>query len=412
MQAKSVGGSGSVKNPLEADLNFATYKAVAMVCDNGATLPSTPVIGQWFLHTPTGRNILMQYDGSNWISIISMGTMTIYVDSTDGTDDTAHGTAADASAFKTFQYAINSIPAIIGGNVVINVNAESYAEDVVFRGHNLAGNYSVKIYGTLSAQETWTSTSKVAGTTSTQGSVTKEGQFAGNTYANMLVYDATDDVYRVIDSHTDDAITIAGSFTTATAGSNTVYDWGTKVNTFSIYSTKVPIDFYGVEFVTNTSSVTIDQGVDSVNFYYCKFDGALSCYDFSMGRIYDCIFLSGSIIVAQLNSGYFATAFVYRGKFDHTQNSKKTVYAYNLGIVRIMEGTIFYGHNTTGSTAIYAAVNGIVQISNTTTYLVINDYATGIYAYSGGKVIGTANNTYKSNTADETADAASFGYID
>ena len=55
---------------LTGNIEFANYKAIAMVCDNGATLPSAGITaGQWFLHTPTGRNILYQYDGSNWISI-------------------------------------------------------------------------------------------------------------------------------------------------------------------------------------------------------------------------------------------------------------------------------------------------------------------------------------------------------
>ncbi len=73
-------------------------------------MPTSPVTGQWFLHTPTGRKILYQYDGSAWQPIHSLGTVVIYVDKTDGTDDLNHGTGTDSNAFATVQYALNMLP--------------------------------------------------------------------------------------------------------------------------------------------------------------------------------------------------------------------------------------------------------------------------------------------------------------
>jgi len=134
-----VGAGTVVANPLLADLDFATYKAVAMTCDNGATVPTSPapVAGQWFLHTPTGRKVLMQYDGSNWINLASIGTMTVYVDKTDGTDSIDKGGAVDAGAFASVQYAVDRIPGLYGGNVIIYINAEAYDETVTIQGKML-----------------------------------------------------------------------------------------------------------------------------------------------------------------------------------------------------------------------------------------------------------------------------------
>ena len=96
---------------IDADVNFAKFKAIAMVCDNGATLPAAPVAGQWFLHTPTGRNVLMQYSGTVWIPIISLSSMTMYVDSEGAThgDNQNYGYSS-AVTFDTVQFAIDQIP--------------------------------------------------------------------------------------------------------------------------------------------------------------------------------------------------------------------------------------------------------------------------------------------------------------
>jgi hypothetical protein len=141
--------SGSVPK-LTSHLDFNYYKAIAMSCDNGATLPTSPVVGTWFLHTPTGRNILMMYGGSSWISIISLGTTTLYV-STTGTNDQSHGTGTGTDAFLTIQYAIDAIPGMVGGNVTINTGAGNFNSIAVIQGKNYSGNYSITIQGTLPA---------------------------------------------------------------------------------------------------------------------------------------------------------------------------------------------------------------------------------------------------------------------
>lgn len=104
-----------------ADIDFAKYKAIAMVCDNGATLPSTPTAGQWYLHTPTGRTVLMQYNGTSWSPIFGMGTSTMYVDGLNGTNSGDNGFGTTTDAFATIQYALNQCPLLAENNITINI---------------------------------------------------------------------------------------------------------------------------------------------------------------------------------------------------------------------------------------------------------------------------------------------------
>ena len=178
-------------------------KALLLVGQAGATLPATAVHGDMFLHTPTGRSVLMQYITDTWYPIMSYGTMTMYVDGTDGEDSASKGTSTGSDAFKTIQYAVNQIPPSYGGNVVINVTAGTYAKDVVVRGKAPTGDYTITIQGTLSAYETITSCTPVVGTGLQRATITKASAFnkAVADYTNKLAYFVTDAIYRVIDGH-------------------------------------------------------------------------------------------------------------------------------------------------------------------------------------------------------------------
>jgi len=195
---------------IDADVDFAKFKAVAMACDNGATAPAAPVIGQWFLHTPTGRSVLMQYSGTAWVPIISLGTMTMYVDKTDGTDAVDKGGAVDAGAFKTVQYAINAIPPLYSGNVLIIVNNEAYAENLVFQGKCAAGNFYIELRGTMS-----TSVADTAATAGSATTITCAGGLGvnGYQYQRIRITSGTGvNQWAIIKSHTDTIVTIVGEW--------------------------------------------------------------------------------------------------------------------------------------------------------------------------------------------------------
>jgi len=164
----------------------------------GATIPATPTAGDMFLHTPTGRTVLMQYDGTNWQPMKMYGNATIYVDGTDGTDAEDNGGAVDADAFATIQYAVNlaSAPKTAGSVATINVAAGTYAENISIT------ESDITINGTLTEEETVNSVTVVAGTGAQRGYIEASGNpFNGDSYTNKLLYFATDEAYRIIDGH-------------------------------------------------------------------------------------------------------------------------------------------------------------------------------------------------------------------
>ncbi len=87
------------------------------------------------------------------------GTINYYVDITNGIDDTSHGLSSGAGAYATLTYCWSQIPAIIGGNVIINVAAGSYRYTVDLLGKNFSGAFSITIQGETSNADTGTATS-------------------------------------------------------------------------------------------------------------------------------------------------------------------------------------------------------------------------------------------------------------
>ncbi len=395
---------------LAGNLDFAEYKAIALVCDNGSTVPAAPTKGQWFLHTPTGRTVLLIYDGSNWIPIISLGTMTVYVDGTDGTDSIDYGGAVDAGAFKTVQYVINAIPGTITGNVVIYIAAGTYSETVTIRGKVPTGDYTIKIYGTLTESASSTAESKVAGTGATQGTLTDTGAFGS--YDNKLVYITAKDEYRIIDSDTADVITIVGTFTDATNLAYKIYDWGTIVTKFFIYNGFCDVYLYDMSIPgTSSFSVYVDLN-SSGRVYRCNCAMRVTALTMSFIQVaYSYVAMTASYTIQVVGSA--------RCLFDYSKAvtssaSGIVLSCSDVSLVQIRRGSILDG--ASGATAVGFEVFNAAAGKTTETagngYIRIRNCNIGISSYQGGQVTGTANNQYSGNTADESATAASYGYID
>jgi hypothetical protein len=215
-------GGGGMENPLTVDLDFDGYKAIALACDNGATLPATPVIGQWFLHTPTGRQVLMQYNGTSWTPMMSLSSTTIYVDST-GTDDQEHGFGTGTDAYLTLAYALTQIRMLLGGSVVVNLASGSFAGGTINPIAATNGGYTVTIKGELSLNGSLTISSATASTGTTLPTVSDTG--AGWTTdqhrGNMIKFTsgANNGIYKVVKSNTSEVLTLVGTLATApTAG--------------------------------------------------------------------------------------------------------------------------------------------------------------------------------------------------
>ena len=213
-------------------MDFKKLKAIAMACDNGATLPATPADAQWFCHTPTGRTVLMMYSSGAgaWIPIMNIGASTIYVDGGSGTDDLDLGGASGAGAFATIQYAVDSLAGLVGGNVIINLSADIYREKVTYLGKTVTGNYIIKIAGSLSVNDSGTATSGANSTLTDTGASWTVNALRGKKIA--IVGGTGDGQEKLIASNTATIITIVGKWFSSNVDNTSqyeVYDRDTRV---------------------------------------------------------------------------------------------------------------------------------------------------------------------------------------
>jgi len=187
---------------------------------SGTAFPTSPKAGDQFLHNPSGRKWVYEYDGTTpyaqtgWKPKQSLGNSTIYV-SKAGTDDLEHGTgtsatsgslttnqsyrvvtfvagdnfinvgganasstqfkatgttptdwthgstlvAIDSTSFLTVQYAIDAIPPVLGGYCYVCIGDGTFAESVTITGKANGENYggnTIRLWGTMSTVESLT----------------------------------------------------------------------------------------------------------------------------------------------------------------------------------------------------------------------------------------------------------------
>lgn len=410
-------------NTASQDIDFAKFKAIAMVCDNGATLPSTPATGQWFLHTPTGRNILYCYDGSDWqtSAIISFGSMTVYVDKTDGSDDMDKGTGVDSDAFATIQFAWDTIPPTFNGNVIININNESYAENLVLFGKNPAGNYTITLEGTMNQETTFTGTGGgTQGGAGTRGTTIKTGAgWTVNGYQNMIIRALTGNnagQEKLIQSNTSDTITIMEYWDNAPHASTDTYeilDWTNSVGTGSAKAidfspAQVSVNVKYLQFTTTGTFAARVHEFSQVNWYGCKINRTMLISNFGDGIMYysyiDATGKSQGLYVNAMSNFTFREGKIYNANTYNVyiiQGSRAAV-----GDVSLLDGNAKNTNN-----GVYVATN---SIANVFSYTHIENHVTGINALTGGVAFNTSTAQYTNNTTDEDNNTGGddHGYID
>lgn len=241
---------GNIQLKAADDIDFQQKKAIAMIADNGATLPSTPVAGQWFLHTPTGRKILYLYDGSDWqtSAIISFGTMALFVDEANGADEPDKGFGVTTNAFATRQYAYDTVPVDYTGAVTITDAGGTTSENFVARGKWASGNFGITLNGVLTQEATDTisgGATIVKGSGSTLGRITDAGKFA---------VDASSTVDA--DSASGGSVVNVASTTGFTVGSTVVINPGgarEEAHMVQSISAGVSLTIYGILDNTHTA---------------------------------------------------------------------------------------------------------------------------------------------------------------
>lgn len=411
-QARTVGDT------LSGSIDCNDFQMVASVCHKGATVPTSPAptAGRWFLHTPTGRTVLLQHDGTNWIPIISLGTMAVYVDATDGTDSMDKGTAVDSDAFATVQYAIDAIPPLFSGDVTVNINGETYNEDVVIRGKAPTGDYTITVQGTLVEEGDGTMTAEAAsaqGTGATQGTVVDTNQI-NSTAANRLVCldpGGVNEEYKIIDSKTgNDTLTICGCWSVDPDGESfETYDWDTVVDSITIHEGQMNVLLYDLSltYIGKTgSSCQIHRCISSETGGTKNID-VIAAH--ASVEIYTSVFYNTAAHGIRANDSY---VLFYYSKLLSNGASKYAVY--------ILGGSLYLGYGSVvdnwdhASGAIRAGENAKVNFYSPAAdgYARIRNNTVGVRAEKGSMCVTTSNNQYSGNGTDESADAASFGYID
>jgi hypothetical protein len=175
------GGNAQLISALDVD--FQQKKAIQFVFDTVGVLDPSPVDGQVEIHNPVGRKIKYVYDGdaAAWFAEEAIGTMAVFVDGVNGTDDLAHGHASGTDAFATRQFAYDVIPGLYGGDVAITDAGGSIAENLILLTKIPTGSFDITFNGVLTQDATDTiagGATIIKGGASTQGRIVDAGKFA------------------------------------------------------------------------------------------------------------------------------------------------------------------------------------------------------------------------------------------
>jgi hypothetical protein len=390
----------------------------------------SPVNYQLYNHHPDGRSIWYQYDATSaaWIPIISYGTMTVYVDATDGTDDANHGTGVDSDAFQTIQYAIDTIPPIFGGTVSIYINDESYVENVIILGKKSSRNCNIKIYGTLTEVASLVATGGVKGATTATPSVT--GTFVANVHNNKLLKftsGSNDGEYGIVGLTTTTNIYLARETLPAQPANNDtykIYTWGATItgNFQQALLSGLSVDYYDIAFAASSGTAAFNSwGTSYPYLVRCSIsttgaEYALSSSQGSGEIYYSLISATGNYVGIELeNDGGLEV------------NSTKIVGSSGAVGIRVFSSSRLEafrrGSEISGFTiGIWLLDNSMCQGWTPDVYNFIHGCSTaGIAAANGGQfrfseyiVYGKKldNSTTDANGTNESATAASYGYID
>lgn len=418
---------------------------------SGATLPTTCQEGQSYMLDMTGRKILYICKGSNtWEALQSFatsntypnsGTMIMCVNKTSGTDDTAHGMGTtvtsgaltsggsyailnfaagddfsnvggqnysggtfvasgttptdythgstllkmDANCFATLQYAVNTIPPVNNEYVNIYVNGEALGEAVSITGKNVP--LGIKIYGTFSPVALRTLSNKDHTSGAAQAHCTSAGMTA-SAYNNMMLWDYTDNTYRVIDSNTTSYITLAGYVVSTDYSTAMVYNWATTTSSISVGSAQLTsVSIYNISL----AAFTLSGGATTLT-NCTQTAGAFTANILTKLTLTDCM-LSPSALTIN-----FGTLTSTRGKYAGSGNlvlCQNSSYCY-------LANPVIDGVTAGSNIGLYASTS-FITINNT--YSWIRNLNIGIYATMGGRVVKTLNAQYAGNGTNVSCEA-------
>ena len=320
-----------------------------------------------------------------------------------------------ANAFATIQGGFNAIPGAVNCDTSIKISAGTFTEDVAAQGKTFAGPYRITLKGTLTLLDSLTASAGTKGTGVTRASVTRSAgtwALANERQHKLLKFTSGNNigVSRLIDSNSITVATLIGTWTgTITSGDTfVVQDWATIIQASvgkaliltgqtSFYLENLALYKQGtswaIELYSN-SALTLTRC--SIQGYACQEPGTLSTYD---------VINMGGTLATFLQQ---ATFFGYRTKIT---GYSYCIQALAMSNVQIRDGSIINAGSVYGVWLDRNSV-GRFDVAGSDVYNLITGCATGIYAAFGGKGKFTSTVQYSGNTANETADAVTYGYID
>ena len=384
------------------------------------SFPGSPSEGGLFYHST--YNIQFQHDGSAWKPIRSSGALTLYVDSGSGSDTAGKGYGPGANATATIQYAIdNCVPAIIGGDVTINVAAGTYSEALTAKAVQRTGEYTVAVVGILTSQDTGT-----ADADSTVTDLEDDGQgWTPSAHAGRLLIinsGTGSGQERFIRDNDADTLNIAGLFATAPDATSTftIYTLGTIIspgagNTGATLTAASHWTFKYLEFSAGAYGIWAEDASANVTIQSCEFDTHTNS---------GIVAFAGSIIRprtvyahgAASNGIWLTEVGLADGIFDAYITGCNTSGSAVKGGVKIGNNSYAYfmrcyidGNDKNG---VYLTNNGTAEfitggnISSIVNHGTPGEY--GIRSVQGSQAIGATGQTFSGNDTDQSADAASF----
>lgn len=369
-------------NPYTGNLDY--YK---LGIEKGTSLPTAGLYDGLLFHR-TDIKTLFIYE-SGWKPVQSFGQVQYYVDKTNGTDAEGKGYSSGTGACKSITYAMNLIPPVSGGNVIVNITAEDYSETVVVRNKKLSGNFNILIKGTLpAATESGTSTGRTdfamgsAGNGITQVTVTDSTKsWTVNAYANMLfrvTSGLSDGVERIIDSNTATVLTLVGQWPNSTMpAAGFTYEIIDLSNATTLSMSGVSIGGAAETLSTGNSGVFVSN-TQNVEFRYINFENPpigtnlVRFSDYASGSLTSCRLFhnettAGVAPVLMQVDGYAVTQLISQCVFieDDVTDKINFMLRYQGAAAPTEKSTIQDTKFYRGLNQLICAAGGFVNLANT-----------------------------------------------
>lgn len=333
----------------------------------------------------------------------------------DGSDTNDGLTDSSGGAFLTASK-VNDIIGTIdknGYNVDAYFSTGTWGESITVK--TGIGDGTVTWHGTLVTTEAVSSATVAAGSGATQGTVTKTGQFTGDNYEGYIAYFQTDNVYRIIESNTNNALTLADIAASSTTQNVDVKTWGTAINKITLPTGLTGFVLDQIDLTGTGETYSLEMlAYSALEAQNCKFEKQTFIQGGNLKEIRDSYFVTTAAGTAIINLAYNAGGVIIRCYIKANNDT-----AQGVSITRA-SSFLFAGGSINGIAGVNKATYGVRAWGSSTIqcngagggFLKVKNCDIGVRADSVASIVGTANNTYSGNGANESADGTTFGYID